>query len=496
MSDPANRRDSSARWLAVLVVALWAACFALNIHAVVRGSGFSPLLVAGADTADGYPVVRGFRPYLAADESGLRIGDRLVRLGNADLHGVGPLGFFAVFAEQARDSAIVPVEFERADLRGTVDVRAASVAMFAALLPASLVFACVAMLLRLRARPSPLVRALFACFMSVALHFAANFFGSRSATYAAIVIHVAAIALVGPFALRALLLFPEGGRTEDAAPAWPWLFAILGLPHTGHFGWPVPAEIGAPASALIVVVLLTTCLLIVTRAYRRADPIGRRQIKWFCFGLYCAATPIIVTAAIAAVHPAFAGVYFVSLGAAAAIPITLFISIARYNLFDIDRIISSTASSNVLLALAVIAGTILVPRTAEATADILGVGPWVGRLALAATLGLCVVALHGRLRRSIDRLFFAGRYAVETGVQELLVELSGCPDPRTLTNRMSEGLNQLLRPEACVVYARGDDSYTRLFVDGRAVPPGFDAEGPLIALLRQRHGPIAFYSMV
>ena len=479
------------RALFAFLVAVWAVTFALSVRTMARDVRFSTVFVAAPEAADGYPVVTGFRGWEHDPGSGVRIGDRLLDLDGVDLRGAGPVGFIAAFAEVATGRDQVPVVFERSGERGTTMLPGGRVRVLAPLLPASLVFALVAILLARRATLSFMVRTFVVCFLVQAIFLAAQIGGSRFETYTGMFLHVSTLTVSGPLWTYALLLFPEGNR-ERARHVWPWLFSILGLLHTGHIGTPVPPHVGIPAAAIVVVIQLVTNVTIATRAYRRTDPIGRRQLRWFLFGMYCASMPTIVTGVLNAADPAFEPWYDWSLTAIAALPIALLISIARYNLFDIDRLISTTASYNVLLMLAVGLGVTIVPRTAEAAAEFLGVDPRVGTIGLSVPIAMLVVAAHQRLRPYIDRVFFAERYAFDTGVQRLLGELSACADAETLTRRLGESLVRLIRPETCVVYAGANGSFVPLFVEGRAVPRAFERNGPLVGTLQERREPLAF----
>ena len=110
---------------------------------------------------------------------------------------------------------------------------------------------------------------------------------------------------------------------------------------------------------------------------------------------------------------------------------------------------------------------------------------------LSLALAAVVIPAHRRLRPQIERVFFKERYALDRGIAELLPTLSSCAETRELTERVGAGLQRLLRPEACVVYAGAEDSYAPVFVEGRAVPPAFEAESPLVGTLRGRRSPLA-----
>ena len=72
------------------------------------------------------------------------------------------------------------------------------------------------------------------------------------------------------------------------------------------------------------------------------------------------------------------------------------------------------------------------------------------------------------LRPLIERTFFAERQALQAGIDRLVSELSGAPDAGALTKLVGERLDELLRPAACVIYARGNDSFAPVFSRGSA----------------------------
>jgi class 3 adenylate cyclase len=173
------------------------------------------------------------------------------------------------------------------------------------------------------------------------------------------------------------------------------------------------------------------------------------------------------------------------------VPLSFVISVARFNLFDIDRLLSATASYNVLAVMLGAGALIVVPRIAEAVSGMAGVDPGTGQIVLSLALAVVLIPAHRLLRPQIDRLFFKERYALDHGIAELLPTLSSCTEMAELTERAGSGLQRLLRPEACVVYARAEHGYAPVFVEGRAVPPVFEAESPLVGTLRRRRGPLS-----
>ena len=92
------------RVLLAVLLPLWAACMVLHLQVSIRGrmpslTLLEPWVVSAGD--DAYPVVRGFRPGAQVWSEQLAAGDRLLRVGEADLRGVGAVGLLARTLEQA-----------------------------------------------------------------------------------------------------------------------------------------------------------------------------------------------------------------------------------------------------------------------------------------------------------------------------------------------------------------------------------------------------------
>jgi class 3 adenylate cyclase len=477
-----------------ILAPIWIVCFGLSMRSALRGTAFSSVYVSRPESVDDYPGVAGFKPWLKGAASGLQVGDRLLRLGNADLHGVGPLAFYTRVAQEAGREKRLPVLFERGGQRDTTVLPLGSHTIYGPRLAVSAAFALTGIFLLLRSSPQSMARAVFLAMMSVAIELGAVFAGSSVETYASVVAYVFFYTLQGPLAVRAMLLFPHGvGPTSPWAHVGPWSLAVLGpLAASARYGILLAPTVGLPAVYSVLVLWLATMLGIGTRTYQRADAIEQRQIRWVVFGLYCAAVPPAAAAMLAAFDARFVAVWNLTVGAFALCPIACLVAVARYNLFDIDRLISATASYNVLAVLLVGVGLVVVPRAAEGASAMLGTDPSTSQVALSLLLAAVVVPAHHRLRPRIDRILFPERFAIDQGIERLLAQLSSCKSPEALTKQAGEALSELLRPETCVVYGQSQQSYAPLFAKGRAVPPALERESPLIATLRQHHAPLAF----
>jgi class 3 adenylate cyclase len=481
-----------SRVLLVVFLAVWGAGFWLTLTSVLRHAATSPVYVAAADTPNDYPTLTGFRAWFAEADPQLRPGDRLVRLGNVDLRGMGPVRFFLHFVEEAGANSHVPVLYERAGTPAATSLQAGSTTIVWPLLPVSLSFALAAVVLLVRARSAPMGRAFVPACMCSALYFASSFGSTQLVTATGMALHIASMTLAFPLFVRALLHFRQRAwQPHGWARMLPWVFLPLGpFEASGAYGAPLSPHVGLVGCLTMATAGYATLLAIGTWHYRHADPIERRQMKWGIFGLYCALVVPAASFAVAAVEPRFVSVALVSVSTLALGPIFLVIALTQYDVLDINRVISATASYNILLILLITATFMIVPRVAAAAAAVFEITPATGQLSLSLLLAAAIVPGQRRLRPLTDRLFFPERHALEHGTHSLLAELSHCQEPEDLFRCTGEALDALIRPEACVIYGRAGEAFAPVFLRGRVVPPAIEADGKLVTTLRTTRTPI------
>jgi class 3 adenylate cyclase len=471
-------------------LALWLACWGLSARSILGGSRFPALTTGPPDRPDAYPVVTGFLPWLSGETSGIRVGDRLLRVGGVDVRGVQPVALVGLVADTARRTGDVDVVVERASERRETTLPVGSMAVLWPSLPSSLAFALTGVLLFVRARPpKPVVRAAALSLSVAGLYLGVNFIEPR-VIHLNVLLRSLAASLVGPLAMRAMFTFMGDAAGSGALARFaPWLLAFVGpLELVGRLtGWR-HLETALLVSGTIVA---GAVLLTATYLYRRTSPLVQRQARWVFYGLYCALAPATVLFAAASIEPALMPLVFMARLAAMVLPVCIVVAIDRYDLLDVDRLISATASYNVVLVLAVAGGLAIAPRVAMAAAATLGVDPWLGQSALALVLAGIVVPAERRLRPQLERMFFPERYATDSGIDQLLLELSHSADAPALLERCGEGLHRLMRPESCLVFARVGATYVPVFARPAHDPPAVAADGPLVAVLRLHAGILA-----
>ncbi len=486
------------RLLLVTLLPLWLVVFSLHVKEIRRtGSVQVPIYAAPSWSGDRHPTVGGFRLERESGGTGLEVGDRLLRIGDTDLAGGGYFGFDAIAFDVAGTAREAPLVLERGGERREVTLTLRPSATPWARVPFSISYMLIALIVLLRAPATPATRFFFAGFTAFAIFETPFEGGPPLQTYLAYAVFYG----LGPIAIflviRWMILFPEEVAESRRLPrGLAWVAALFLLARASYvFGGPIPSALVPAAVLLSDAAFIATSLAILTWNTIHADPHGRRRVKWVLFGAYMAGVPVLLNVVVQSVFGVRFARFDVLLDAnvfmAFLMPLGILIAILRYRLFDIDRIISTTASYSVLAAGVFVGATTVIPPIARAVSAALGLETESSQLPLSAVMAAAAIPVHQWLRPQIDRLFFAERYSVETGIGELLFRLSGCSDPRSLTELVGGELYRLMRPEVCAIYAQVEAAYAVVFSEGRAVPPSFDADGTLIGVLRERRGALA-----
>jgi class 3 adenylate cyclase len=479
-----------------VVVPAWCAWVALLVYVWLSvGATWLPLKVAAARHGSDYPTVSWVLPEWTGN-GGLAVGDRLIRAGDISLQGVGHIEVHVRIRDAARTDLMVPLAIERGgarrdiviDLHRPLSPLAALWGIFTAL-----AYGVTAVVILLKAHDAPAARPLCLALLFCILPYGGFPVGRPALTYALFGASFIGSLFAAPLYLLAAQRIPAQAVEGHAARAWwPWLFCvpILTTWWSSAFGAPLSME-GVGQTIAIYWIALAVCMLaILARNFRRAGPTGRRQIKWVVYGAFVFYVARLLGSIVDLLDLTTVRTLQILSLADPVLPLCIFIAVARYNLFDIDRLFSATASYTVI-AVVLLAGVFaVVPRLAGALGRTVGLDPSAGQVILSFALAAVVVPAQRRLRPQIERLFFRERYTLERGIEALLHDLASCVGPEELLKVTGERLDGLLRPESCVIYARAGQGYAPAFVRGRVVPVAFDGQSPLVNTLRSRTGPI------
>jgi signal transduction histidine kinase/CheY-like chemotaxis protein len=469
---------------------LWAVFFVASLLSARQDLPFSPFYVSAGAGADAYPTIASWGPTVP-EQPALRLGDRLLRVAGADLRGVGPVGFTArVWAAIGPDGRAT-AEIERGGERRTATIVVRNHLPKWPLLPLSLAWAGTAIVALVRAPATRAVQLAFPAMMCIGIYSATYVTGATVTLAAASAVRLLALGLGLPLSIRMASRFVERARPPAWARGWPWaLVGVGGLVFAAEYGYPIPPAVAWPALVAGLAAFWVTLFAVVASGYRGADAVGRRRWKWVVLSAFTSGVPQVVAAVATALDAGAFRFLVVSQLAFVTTPVALVISIFRYNLLDVDRLLSATATYLVLLLLFVGGVLALVPRAARAVAELLEVDPGTAELVVFVLLAVLVLALGQRLRPLMDRWLRAEQRALEEGIGRLLRDLATCGGLRDITALVGDRLAQLLRPAVCVVYAHAGGGWVAAAARGMTPTPDLPRRSPLIGSLEASPTPV------
>jgi len=468
------------------LTSLWAVCFVIHLGQVVQGKlAWIPVYVASADSARSLPSVRALWP--GADAGGLAPGDSLASVGGAGLLGASPLDFVtAVYAQAVQGK--VTVERVRGGEWQRVTLPLVPIEQPWRRSVTGAAFALLGALAFWRTRGSKLGRAFYFGMTAYAFHWT-YFWGAAPFTRIGIGSFAVATTLFMPLALRTALIFPEDAPHRARGRAWPWLFASTGPVVTSWaFGVPYGSSVSRLASLLLQVAFIAVFLALLTRRYRDAGAIGRRQLKWVMVGLWVGLVPALVASLVALAVPSLWWVYEAALALSLALPVCLFIALARYNLLDVDRLLTAAAISPLVGIGLISAGVLTVPTVASAAQE--WVDPKVSEPALALVLGGGAFLALRRIDRLLQERIYPERRILALEAQQLRLELAQCAKAADVLLVLGQRVSEILTLTTTAVYARGAGEFAPVYARGPAVTPAFALDGSLARALALRAMPL------
>lgn len=473
-----SRLRFTDKLLVVTLMPLWFVCLMLHVELAATDSLRVPaLIIGGVKSADDYPVVReilaGSEERVAA--SGIKTGDELMSVNGRDLRGYTGLRPGTVaFGELGHDEPVTGI-FRRAGIVFEADYPFNQFPIpwwWPTLFAVS--FGTIGLVILLSAPASPTARAIFPGFVTLALTWLIFPGKSEAQAMLSSIVYALSMVFAGPLLLRAILLLPENTATKRQwVYASVWFFSLMALASSSAFmGVPFSAAIGQIAHLALIVLIYLAILVVLARNYIKADKIGRRQLRWVIFGFYLAFVPAMLITAIAILFPSQFNLYTLSSVGMPIIPVMFLIAIAKYNLFDIDRMIGGTVSYSILVVLcAVLAESVVEPMVAIAGARF-GYDANYVQIAFVAILAAALIPLQRRWRPYVDRIFFAEGKAAEEAVETLIQELESHDDaePQEWISKLARDLAKIFNFDGWAAYQHVQSDAARVFGNSRELP--------------------------
>ncbi|MDH3685001.1 MAG: ATP-binding protein [Myxococcales bacterium] len=470
---------------------LWLACLSLHVKEVVSTGLAGVPVYASPAAGSPYPIVGGYWLERGTGSGALEVGDRMIRVGDSDLSGVGYLRFEAIALDEAAGADSVSLVIERDGVRSEValEILPHAFPWFRAIPIVTLAIVCLLILLR---APSPESRRLFAAAMSICILQTTFLGGPRWQGYASFFLFNAlggvALFLVVRWALR---FPPELAREQRLSPNWAALGLLWYVPRLMFvFGGPIPTHWILQATLAIDALFLLGVLLIGTRHYRASGPVGRRRFKWLLLGAWLGVLPLALVVLVGAIVPEgieFSFPFELGVLMTTAVSIGLLIAIVRFNLFDVDRIVSAAASWSLVLVVLVIALIAVLLPVARVLAAWSGLDPLWVQSGLGLVSAGVAIPVSARVRPWLDRYIFPERAAFRRGSDVLLRALRDGNGPEDVVMTLGERVHALLRPSFTVVFAHVGSRYEPIAAWGDPEPAAIDA-GTSIPLVLREYG--------
>lgn len=495
---PAGEVRRVARWdwrdwlLAGTLGPFWAICVALSMwDGLANPQGFPGVAAAQDASAAGLVVA-----HVMAEDTPIRPGDRLLSLGEADLRGVSYFEFTKRFHHVRLTDPGAQLVYERGGqiFSAPLPLTSPIVIWWVGLL-FSTAMTTAAFLALLRAHGWHLRRRFFAGAMPWAILSATGFLTAGGLfTQVGIPIRSGGMAIGITLALRNSFEWTEAARPLRAwQRALPWLLGAGYILGTVQRLWnPAQAVVG-PSTSWFVLVFCVATLYAFARASRRSDAGEQRRIRWVIYGFAVSMVVLFMASIVQLLNLSGEVVSLFTNSASLAgiaVPAGFLVSILFYDYLDVDRLITGTAAAAALLLVLGAAAFAAVPPVADAIGAATAVDPRTAQLVLSMGLAALLVPGYQILSRRFDAWLFPQREALEQGFDELLDTLSRCSGAQELTRTAGESIDRLLQPESIATYAREGEAFTPVFVRGRAVPPAFEANSPLITALQSRTTPL------
>jgi hypothetical protein len=204
----------------------------------------------------------------------------------------------------------------------------------------------------------------------------------------------------------------------------------------------LPVRIAAAAAGFGYFVGLVSAVPSVAVRMHRASGVERAQLKWFFFGLLGGVVGWFMTGALAVIGAALAALLPV---------LAIVVALLRYRLYDIDRVISRTASY------AIVTGFVLAVYFAAvttATRLLNGAGPLVVAAATLLAAALFRPALS-RVQRAVDRRFNRSKYDTSRILENFGHQLRHELDAHSIETDLVVAVQKTLQPALATLWVRG-----------------------------------------
>lgn len=261
------------------------------------------------------------------------------------------------------------------------------------------------------------------------------------------------------------LRFPTG---QLPSPGWRWFSAYTivalvvcslvlstasvevapGIPNPVHIDAVIDDSIiGVLPFAAIALAMIGSLSSLFVRA-RRAGPVEAAQLRWMLWSVTIVVLSLIVAWSLPGEGDDWSAVQLLVTLLYGLIPISIAVAVLRYRLYEIDRIISRTATYALVTAVVVGVYALIVTSVAWLLPDAPTLGVALATLAAAAVF----LPVLRTVRRLLDRRFNRAQYDAERVVESFGQRLRTGADPHTAPSDLLGAVERTLEPEVLGIW--------------------------------------------
>lgn len=270
-----------------------------------------------------------------------------------------------------------------------------------------------------------------------------------------------ALGLTGGSLLNLAAVFPQSPRVIDRMPLLRFAGYLPGLIAAALsivtlYDQNAPWAYTAPTGGLFILLGASAAIYMLGLIYRRLrsdSPVVQQQSRIILWGSLFAFLPFIVWVGQALINPNWPFNPLLYLSTMALFPVSIGLAMLRYNMLNIDRMITGGLTYALLGGLAVVvylgilAGlTVLLREQAPLTNNPAMLVIFVLLAAMAFDV------LRQRLNRAIDRVFFRGRLDTQTVLQNYSRNLTAVIDLPVIVKTLRQQVTDMYRPDRLYLY--------------------------------------------
>ena len=262
------------------------------------------------------------------------------------------------------------------------------------------------------------------------------------------------------FLILVILLFPNG----RFVPRWIWLLIIVFIPVEGLYNFFPNSPLNNGIWSSLIWIGIVTCI-IATQVYRYikvSDLIQRQQTKWVVFA-------VVIGLLVEAVFT-FVAVFFPSLTQSGSLywllyndlstyslllfPLSLFIAILRYRLWDIDNLINRTLVYGTLTFLLALVYFGLIFALQYLLRGIISQSNDVVIVISTLTIAALFQPLRTRIQKIIDLRFYRSKYDAAKTLEAFSSTLRNEVDLSSLSEQLLAVVQETMQPEHVSLWLR------------------------------------------